>query len=58
MQTDLYGKTKERRGEWLIGGNTQNKPYLSVVSTPHKTRQRRVRHLLMGVNARRRAGAC
>ena len=58
MQTALYGKTKERRGEWLIGGNTQNKPYLSIVPTPHKTRQRRVRHLLMGVNARRRAGAC
>ena len=41
MQTTLYGKTKERIGEWLIGANTQNIPYLSIVATQHKTRQRR-----------------
>ena len=30
MQTALYGKIKERRerrGEWLIGAQTQNVPY-------------------------------
>ena len=29
MQAALYGKIKERRGEWLIGVNTQNVTYLS-----------------------------
>ena len=29
-------------GEWLIAVNTQNIPYLSIVATQHKTRQRRV----------------
>ena len=24
MQTALYGKIKERKGEWLIGASTQN----------------------------------
>ena len=38
MQTALYGKIKERKGEWLIGENTQNVPYLSIVATQHKTR--------------------
>ena len=33
MQTALYGKIKERRGEWLIGANSQNVPYLSIVAT-------------------------
>ena len=28
MQAALYGKIKERRGEWLIGANTQNVTYL------------------------------
>ena len=40
MQTALYGKIKERRGEWLIGANTQNEPYLSILATQqNKTRQ-------------------
>ena len=53
MQTALYGKIKERRGEWLIGANTKNVPYASIVATQHKTRQRRVKHLLIKVKARR-----
>ena len=53
MQTVLYGKIKERRGEWLIGANTQNVPYL--VATQYKTRQRHVWRLVMRVKARRRA---
>ena len=57
MQTALYGKIKERRGEWLIGANTQNVPYFSIVAIQHKTRQRRVRRLLIRVKARSRAGA-
>ena len=57
MQTALYGKIKKSRGEWLIGANTQNIPYLSIVATQDKIRQRRVRRLLMRVKARRRAGA-
>ena len=63
MQTNLYGKTKEWRGEWLIGANTQNVPYFSIVATQHKTRQRWVRRLLIRVSrvliigkARRRKG--
>ena len=42
MQSTLYGKIKERRGEWLIGTKAQNVPYLSIVVTQHKRRQRRV----------------
>ena len=38
MQTALYGKIKERRGEWLIGANTQNIPYLSIVAAQYKTK--------------------
>ena len=56
MQAALYGKIKERRGEWLIGANTQNVPYLSIVAIQHETRQRRVRRLLISVKARRLAG--
>ena len=44
MQTALYGKIKERRktrGECLIGVSTQNIPYLSIVATQDKTRQKR-----------------
>ena len=48
MQTALYRKIKERKGEWLTGVNTQNLLYLLIVTTQHKTKQRRVRH----------AGAC
>ena len=40
MQTALNGKIKERRGEWLIGVNTQNVPYLSIVATQHHTRKK------------------
>ena len=39
MQTTLYGKIKKQRemgGEWLIGANTQNIPYSSIVATQHK----------------------
>ena len=52
MQTAVYGKIKESRetgGEWIIGTNTQNIPYFSIVATQHKTNQRRVRRLLMRV---------
>ena len=55
MQTALYGKIKERRDEWLIVANTQNIPYLSIVTAYHKTRQRRIRRLLMRVKVHRRA---
>ena len=57
MQTAFYGKIKERRGKWLIGANTQNVPYLSIVAAQHKTKQRCVRHLLIRVKVRRRACA-
>ena len=56
MQTALYGKIKERRktrGECLIGVSTQNIPYLSIVATQDKTRQKRTRRLLMRVKARK-----
>ena len=33
MQTALYVKIKERKGEWLIGVNTQNVVYLSIIET-------------------------
>ena len=55
MQTGLFGKINERREkgrEWLIGANTQNIPYLSIVAKQHKTRQRRVRCLMMRVKER------
>ena len=53
MQTALYGKIKERKNDWLIGANTQNVPYLSIVVTQHKTRQRQVRRLLIKIKTRR-----
>ena len=56
----LYDKIKERRGtdsEWLIGVHTQNIPYLSTVTTQHKTKQGQVRSLLMRVKASMRASA-
>ena len=43
MQAVLYGKIKERKGEWVVGANTQNILYLSIVATQHKRRQRRIR---------------
>ena len=52
MQTALYGKIKERKGELLIGASTQNFLYLSIVATQHKTRQRRVRRVLIIGKAR------
>ena len=59
MQTALYGKIKERKGERLIRANTQNVLYLSIVATQHKTWQRRIKHvrrvLIIG-KARRRVG--
>ena len=69
MQTALYGKIKERKGEWLIGASTQNLLYHSIVATQHKTKQRqarrirrvrhvrRVRRLLIMGKACRRKGA-
>ena len=45
MQTALYDKIKERKGEWLIGASTQNLLSLSTVAKKHKTKQRRVRHV-------------
>ena len=50
MQTALYGKIKERKGEWLIGASTQNLLYLSIVATQHKTKQRPAR--CIGMQAR------
>ena len=44
MQTVLHGKIKEKRGERLIGMNTQN-VYLSIITTKHKTTHRHVRRL-------------
>ena len=60
MQTTLYGKIIERKGEWLIGANAQNVLYLSIVATQLKTRQRRekrVRRVLIIGKVRRRVGA-
>ena len=41
MQTALYGKIKKKEietgGEWLIGANTQNVSYISIVTTQYKT---------------------
>ena len=37
----------------MIGENAQNMSYLSIVATEHKTRQRRARHLMMRVKARK-----
>ena len=45
MQTDLYGKIKKGKVEWLIEANTQNVLYLSTAATQDKTRKRRVRHV-------------
>ena len=45
MQTALIGKIKEREDEWLIGANTKNVLYLSIVATQHKTRQRCIRQV-------------
>ena len=33
MPTALCVKIKERKGEWLIGANTQNVVYLSIIET-------------------------
>ena len=60
MQSALYGKIKERKGEWLIAASTQNLLYLSVVATQHKARQKRVRcvrRVLIIGKARRHVGA-
>ena len=54
MQTALYGKIKERRREWLNGANTANVTYLLIVATQDKTRQRRIRRLLIRFKVRRR----
>ena len=43
MQTALYGKIKENKGEWLIGASTQNVLYLSIVATQDKTKARKAR---------------
>ena len=42
MQTALYSKIKERKGEWLIGASTQNLLlYLSIVAIRDKTKVRK-----------------
>ena len=51
-KTALHGKVKERRGEWLIGVDTQNVPCFPIVATQYKTRKRRIRRLLMRAEAR------
>ena len=56
MLAGLYGKIKERKGEWLIGASTQNLLYLSFVATQPKARKARRRVLIIG-KARRRIGA-
>ena len=43
---------KKTKGEWLIGVHIQNIIYLSIVTTQHKTRERRVRCLLVRIKAR------
>ena len=44
--------------EWLIGLHTQNiVAYLSIVTTQHKIRKRRVRHSLMSAKVRGREEA-
>ena len=43
MQTALYDKIRERKGEWLIGVSTQSLLYLSIVAIQHKTKQRHLR---------------
>ena len=40
MQTALHGKIKEGKGESVIGANTQNVLYLSIVATQHKAKAR------------------
>ena len=60
MHTALYGKIKERKGEWLIRATTQSVIYVSIVATQDKTRQRRiwrVRRLLIIGKAHRHVGA-
>ena len=63
-KTALYVKIKKRRetrAERLIGVHTQNIPYLSTVTTQHKTKAHkalmRIRHLFMRIKMRRCAGA-
>ena len=35
----MAAQSEERdRGEWFIGANTENMPYLSIVTTQHRTR--------------------
>ena len=47
---------RETKGAWLIRVQIQNVPYLSIVTTQHKTIQKRVKHLLKKVNSCRHAG--
>ena len=35
-------REKRDGGEWLTETHTQNKPYISIVTTQHQTRQKRV----------------
>ena len=57
MQTALYGKIKERKGEWFTGASTQNLLYLQIVATQHKTKQRCVRRVLIIGKVHRCIGA-
>lgn len=47
------GRRVGRGSELLTEVHTQSKPYLSIVTTQHETRQRRERHLLMKVKQAR-----
>ena len=58
MQTALYGKIKERKGEWLIGASTQILLYLSTVATQDRTKVRKARRRVLIIGkARRHVGA-
>ena len=48
---------REAGGECLIGADTQNIAYLSIVVTQHKTKQKRVGRLLIRVKVQRHADA-
>ena len=58
MQTALYGKIKERKGEWLIGANTQNVLYLSILARQDKAKVSKARRCVLTVGkARKHVGA-
>ena len=50
-------RERAMKDEWLIGVYAQNVLYLSIVTTQHKTKQRRLKCLLKRIKARKHAGA-